>query len=635
MVEMNKLVWKIGGEAGYGIMSTGAMFARACLRGNLHVFDYTEYPSLIRGGHNNYAVRVEEKEVHSQIKTVNILAALNKETIDLHLDQLVFHGAVLYDQDDFPIDLSKLRKDVSYLHIPLLKMVRDYKAERIMRNNILLGASFALVSYDFAIVESVIKDFFRGKGDEVVQQNIGLAKAGYNYIIDNYKSVVDSFPCKLRKIVDDQKTLAHGKRILVTGNEACSLGALAAGCKFVSIYPMTPISGILSFMERYEKQFSIVVKQPEDEIAGINMVIGAWHAGTRALVATSGGGFCLMVEGIGLAAMTETPLVVINGMRGGPSTGMPTWTEQGDLQFILHAGHGDFPKIVLAPGDVNDAFSAMIEAFNLAEKYQLVVVVLTDKHLNESHKSTEQFDLSAVKIERGKWLSDADLLTITEQNKQYKRFAFAQDGVSPRVIPGQKNGIFMATSDEHDEFGVFDEEAPNRIKMMQKRFQKLESAKKDIPMPTLVGSKNAAVTIISFGSTKGAIIEAMQLLKQQKIDVNFLQLKYLMPFPSEAVAAVLKNAKKVITVECNYTAQLASLIQEHTGLTVDHHFLKYDGRPVYPEEIQDYISSILHFVKKRNVKLKNFKNLKKIKNTVEIGKNKKIKNNKKNKKARN
>ena len=242
---MNKLVWKIGGEAGYGIMSTGLMFAKACLRGNLHIFDYIEYPSLIRGGHNNYTVRVEEKEVNCQIQLVNILAALNKETIDLHLQQLTKKGVVIYDNDDFPIDITKLRNDVSYLHIPLLKIVRDLKAERVMRNNILLGASFAVVSYDFAIIESIIKDSFKGKGEEIINQNIALAKAGYDYVITNYKEVVKHFPNKLKKIGENKD------HIILTGNEACSLGALAAGCKFVSIYPMTPISAILSFMEIY------------------------------------------------------------------------------------------------------------------------------------------------------------------------------------------------------------------------------------------------------------------------------------------------------------------------------------------------------------------------------------------------
>ncbi|MBI5393306.1 2-oxoacid:acceptor oxidoreductase subunit alpha [Candidatus Woesearchaeota archaeon] len=586
MAEINKLVWKIGGEAGYGIMTTGLMFSKACLRGNLHIFDSTEYPSLIRGGHNNYTARVEDKEIHTTIQIVNILAALNKETIDLHLQQLTKKGVVIYDHDDFPIDKTKLRNDVSYLHVPLLRIVRDLKAERVMRNNILLGASFAVVSYDFKIIESIIKDFFKSKGEEVINQNIALAKAGYDYITANYKEVVQDFPNKLKKIGENKE------HILLTGNDACSLGALASGCKFVSIYPMTPISEILSSMERYEKQFNIVVKQPEDEISAVNMAIGAWHAGTRALTATSGGGFCLMTEGLGLAAMTETPLVVINGMRGGPSTGLPTWTEQGDLHFILNAAHGEFPRIVIAPGDVDDAYNLMIDAFNLAEKYQLVVLFLTDKHLNESHKSTKKFNFDAVKIERGKFLTDKQLQKMAAANQEYKRFAFVDDGVSPRVMPGQKHGLFIASSDEHNESGFFNEEADNRIKMMQKRFKKLETAMKDIPQPKLVGDQNAEFTFISFGSTKGAILEAMQFLADKKIKANFMQLKYLNPFPTESVINLIKNSKNVICIECNLTGQLAALIREKTGIEIKNNLRKYDGRPFYPEEIHDYVINL-------------------------------------------
>jgi 2-oxoglutarate ferredoxin oxidoreductase subunit alpha len=440
-----------------------------------------------------------------------------------------------------------------------------------------------LVSYEFAIIENVIRDMFSSKGNDVVTHNIELARAGYDYVAANYNDIVQKFPNKLKSLGKNKE------HILLTGNEACSLGALAAGCKFVSIYPMTPISTILSLMQYYGKKFNVVVKQPEDEISAVNMAVGAWHAGVRALTATSGGGFCLMVEGLGLAAMTETPLVIINGMRGGPSTGLPTWTEQSDLQFALHASHGDFPRIVIAPGDVEDAFYLIIDAFNLAERYQLVVIVLTDKQLNESHKSIQKFDLDAIKIERGKFLTDKELEKVVAASKEYKRYLFVEDGVSPRVLPGQENGVFTASSDEHTEYGMFSEDSENRIKMMQKRFKKLETAAADIPQPKLYGEKDAEFTLISFGSTKGAILEAMQFLKCKGIKTNFMQIICLNPFPAEKVISLIKSAKNVICVECNFTGQLAALIREKTGIEIKNNLRKYDGRPFYPEEIYEYV----------------------------------------------
>ncbi len=577
-MEINKLVWKIGGEAGYGTMTTGLIFSKCCSRGGLNVFDYAEYPSLIRGGHNTYTVRTEDREIYSQIKLVDLLVALNKETIDLHKNELTFNGAIIYDHENINLDKNSVRQDIRLYQVPLLNLAREYGGDRLMTNSVSLGVSMAIIDYDFDILVNVISDIYKDKGEKIVSANINAAKGGYDYV---RKNIQNDFKNKLRKISSEEK-------ILLTGNEALSIGAIKAGCKFVAIYPMTPTSSILHYMTSHDLNYSIVVKQPEDEIAGINMAIGASFAGARAMVATSGGGFCLMTEALGLAAITETPIVIIVGQRGGPSTGLPTWTEQGDLRFVLHASQGDFPRIVLAPGDVDEFFYNAIKAFELAEKYHLPVIIFTDKYLAESHKTTKRFDDSKIRINRHGFISNEELNKISE----YKRFRDSETGVSLRAVPGQKKGIFMVTSDEHQEDSLYNEEADNRKKMMDKRFRKLDYIIKEIPDPVLYGDKNSKITIIGWGSTKGPILEGMRFLKEQGINVRFLHLIYLNPFPVNKVSEIINDSNKTIVMENNKTGQLCGLIKEKTGKDVNYKFLKYDGRPFYPEEVLDKIKEI-------------------------------------------
>jgi 2-oxoglutarate ferredoxin oxidoreductase subunit alpha len=372
--------------------------------------------------------------------------------------------------------------------------------------------------------------------------------------------------------------------MLLTGNDAICMGAINAGCKFYCAYPMTPASSILHFMAAQERRFNIVVKHTEDEISAINMAIGAGFTGVRAMTGTSGGGFCLMTEGYGLAGMLEVPIVIILSMRPGPSTGMPTWSEQGDMKFALNASQGDFPRPVLVPGDIEESFYLTQVAFNIAEKYQTPVIVLSDKNLAESHKSTEKFDEKKVPIDRGSYASPTDLASSPDTNF-FKRFKYTENGVSPRTIPGMKKGIYTASSDEHDEEGNIREDIDTRIKMMQKRARKMDTLAKELKTPELVGPQDANITIIAAGSTKGPIKEAMILLEKEGIKVNFLQIVYLNPFPSEKVAKVIGSAKKTAVIENNFSGQLADIIKEKTGKDVDKRILKYDGRPFYPEEI--------------------------------------------------
>ncbi len=580
-MEKNRLTWKIGGKAGEGIMATGLIFSQSCSRGGLHVFDINEYPSLIKGGHNTVQVRVEDREIFSQVKGVNVLIALNKETIFLHKDEISKGGGIIYDSTEV-IDRAELRGDIRLYPVPFGGIIKEIGAAPIMKNNLALGASIALVDYDFEILGSVIRDTFKRKGEKIINDNISAAKAGFDYVKKNFP---DDFNYKLEKI-------GKGGRMLLTGNDAICMGAIKAGCKFYSAYPMTPASSLLHFMAAQERRFNIVVKHTEDEISAINMAIGAGFAGVRAMCGTSGGGFCLMSEGYGLAGMIEVPVVIIMAMRPGPSTGMPTWSEQGDFKFVLSASQGDFPRPVLVPGDNEECFYLTGEAFNIAEKYQTPVIVLTDKYLAESHKTTEKFDEGRITIDRGIYASTADLAA-SDEKTFFKRYRFTENGISPRTIPGMKKGIYTATSDEHDEEGNITEEIEERVKMMQKRMKKLDALAKELKQPELVGAKDAEVTIIAAGSTKGPIKEAMMMLEKDGVTVNYLQIVYLNPFPYEKVSKAIDSAKKTVVVENNFTGQLADIIREKTGRSVARRILKYDGRPFYPEEIHSAIKEVV------------------------------------------
>ncbi len=578
---MIDLQWLIGGEAGYGIMTTGVTMSKIFTRLGLSVFDYVEYPSLIRGGHNAYFVRASTEVIHAPKKTVDILVALNRETIDKHKEELAENAAILYDSNIIKIADGEFGDDKLLIPLPLGDMVKELDVERLMTNTIAMGASLALFSDDYTILQNMMEETFGRKGDDVAEINIKTSKAGFDFVKKHPKR----FHIHIEK--REQKCL------LISGAESVSLGSIKAGLKFAAIYPMTPVNMIMTNLTGHALKYGIVLKEPEDEISGINMAIGAAYAGVRSMVATSGGGFALMSEGLGLAAQAEVPLVIVMGMRPGPATGMPTWSDQGDLQFVLHAAQGDFPRIVLAPGDMREAFSYTMRAFNLAEKYQLQVIILVDKHLMEGHGTVPMTEMKAdaswFKLERGKFIKDADLAN----EKDYKRYLLTDDGVSPRSLPGQKGGIGLSGSDEHDEHGLYNEEAHVRTAMMEKRFKKLKTAEKDIFLPDIIGDKDADITLVSFGSTKLSALDAIEMLRKENISANLLNISFLSPFPSEKVTTLLKRAKKTIVVEANYTGQFEALIREKTGITFSHRYRKYDGRPFFPEDIVEQVKEVL------------------------------------------
>ncbi len=572
----NDLLWMIGGEAGFGILSAGEIFARTFLRGGLHVFTHTEHPSLIRGGHNTSQVRISQEEVYSHSEYINLLVALNYETVEKHIDEMQSGGVMIYDEDVFKMD--KLKDDMTLMNVPLSKIAVGI-GNKILINSVAIGASVAVAGYDISILENVIKGVFKSKTSSVIEMNLKAVREGYDYVKKNYSL---DFKYKI-------KPVNNPNRILIDGNQAISIGAIKAGLKFYAAYPMSPSTSILHYLASKEREYKIIVRQVEDEIAAVNMVIGAMFAGVRAMAATSGGGFSLMVEALGLAGMSETPLVLINCQRPGPSTGMPTRTEQSDLRFVMHASQGEFPRVVIAPGDVIQCFYEIINAFNIAEKYQIPVIILSDAYLANSKKTIEKFDTDSISIDRGLLLTEKEL----ENIDSYNRYEFTKTGISPRAVPSQKNGIFTVTGNEHNIYGHISENMENRTNMVDKRTRKMEYLKKEIKHLPLVGDEKADVTIFAWGSTKGPILEAIKLLKEDGISSNYQQILYINPFPKDEVKSALNKSRKTVIVENNKSAQLEGIIREQTGIGISDCILRYDGRQFTPERIYKKIKEVL------------------------------------------
>ncbi len=578
MKTRNNLSWKIGGEAGFGIKSAGMMFGKIFMKAGYEVFDYTEYPSLIRGGHNTFQLMVDAKSANSVTYHVDVLIALNQETIDKHLDEVSQGGVIIYDDSKAKLSPAKAKaKKINGLGLPLTDLAKQ-AGNQLMRNVVAIGATLALVDQNLTIANRVVKNNFKNKGQKVVDQNLKALKLGFDHAKENYKK---DFICCL-------KSLKANDNILVSANESLALGALAAGLNFYVAYPMTPSSSILHFLASTAIKTGTVVKHAEDEIGVINMALGAANAGARTMVGTSGGGIALMTESLGLAALTETGIVMVNVQRVGPATGMPTWTEQGDLQFMLHAAPADFPRIVIAPGDIQEAYEIGAEAMNLAEIYQTPVIIISDKLIAEGNTTVPKFSTKNIKINRGKLLNQAQLGKI----KNYRRYKLTNDGISQRTIPGMKGGLYIANSDEHDDYGFSCEESKNRIDQVHKRQAKLDTFAKKMPQPKIYGNSKAKNTIIFWGSNKGVLLDAYNRLeKKHQKKIKIMQLQYIWPFPKKFVANILKNSKNVLLIENNSNGQLGNLIAQETGILIKDKFLKYDGRPFYREEIIQKLKS--------------------------------------------
>ncbi|MBI1871324.1 MAG: 2-oxoacid:acceptor oxidoreductase subunit alpha [Chlamydiae bacterium] len=560
----------IGGAAGDGIASTGDTLSKTCSRSGLDVYVYNSYQSVIRGGHVWLRLRTSEGKVSNQGDHLDVAIALNQDTVDQHALEVEAGGGIIFNSDRIKVDESHLKKGVKAFPIPVLELLKDFPDKNPIYQNIIdLGALLALTSLDFKVTADLLKETFEKKGEKVIEINIHMLKLGYEYAQKNFQP--------LRRSLKGDKR----KRMVITGNELIAMGAIASGCKFYSAYPMTPASSILHYMVARGTKYGVVVKQAEDEIAVINMAIGAGHAGVRSMCGTSGGGFALMTEAVGEAGMTETPVVIVEVMRGGPSTGLPTKTEQGDLNQVFGASQGDFPRIIIAPTNLVDCYYVAAEAHNLAEIYQCPVLIVSDLILSEHHETVYLDDIKFdLPIDRGQ------LIQKWNGEGKYKRYEFTQSGISPRSLPGTEGTIYVAATDEHDEEGVLISDVFTnpviRKQMMEKRMRKLDDIWERWPLPKIVGPEDAEITLIGWGSTEGVIQEAISLLAKEGIRANQLQFKYLHPFSEEAVSKILEKLKTTYIVEVNYSGQFARYLRAETGFKANGLILKYDGEPFEP-----------------------------------------------------
>ncbi len=569
---INQLSWKVGGQQGEGIESTGEIFSIALNRQGYYLYGYRHFSSRIKGGHTNNKIRVSTKQVRSISDDLDILVAFDQETIDLNYKELHDKGIIIADAKFNPKKPEDTK--ASMYSIPFTELATELGTS-LMKNMVAVGASCAVLNLNINVFEEVVQEIFGRKGQQVVDKNMEAIKAGFDFMKENLSDPTE--------IMELEK--ADGKkRLYMIGNDAIALGALAGGCRFMAAYPITPASDIMEYLIKKLPPVGGAVIQTEDEIAAVTMTIGANYGGVRALTATSGPGLSLKMEAIGLSGMTETPLVIIDTQRGGPSTGLPTKQEQSDLMAVIYGTHGEIPKIVLAPSTVQEAFYDTAEAFNLAEEYQCPVIILSDLQLSLGKQTVEPLDNSKVEIRRGKLVSEE--LPEIENSGYFKRYEVTEDGISPRTIPGMKNGIHHVTGVEHDETGKPSESAINRKTQMDKRFRKIEKIKFDTPVYKNAPHEEADLLIVGFNATRGIIEEAMGRLEDDGLKVNHAQVRLIHPFPTDEIMPLIKSAKKIAVVENNATGQLANLMMMNVGNADKiQKILKYDGNPFLPHEI--------------------------------------------------
>ena len=572
----------IGGAAGQGIATPGDILARIFVRRGLHLNAYNAYQSIVRGGHIFLTLRTSDEPVLSFGDKLDIMMPLNQDTMNRHLGLMKAGSAVLYNGDK--IKPGKATDGVQLCQFSVKELAPSIRGD-LVQNTIALAAVLQLIGVEFKILEDILTLQFKRKGPAVVAENVGVARAGYDYAATHFKPFPYALP-------DTGKKLAFFE-----GNQALAMGGAAAGVRFYCAYPMSPSSGVLHWMARHARQLGIMVRQVEDEIGVINMAIGAAHAGCRAMCATSGGGFALMTEGLGAAAMMEIPVVCINVQRAGPATGVPTKTEQGDLWQVMGAGQGDYPRIIVAPTTIPDCFKIVPQLFNLVDKFQCPGIILSDLLLSEGRSSVDPAELNfKVPIERGEVIG---LNGATPPlNGGYKRYELTDSGVSARALPGTAGFEHVVATDDHDEDGVLiSDEYTNphkRQAMHEKRMRKMESILPLIEAPRLWGDINAQVTLVGWGSTEGVIREAIQkLAREDGIIANLLQIKWLVPLHGQVITSTLGNSKKVIIVENNYSGQFARYLRSETGIVADGHIRKYDGEPFMPHHIVDGVKKIM------------------------------------------
>lgn len=546
------------GEAGQGIKTIEEMTSSLLKQSGYNLYASKEYMSRVRGGSNSTLIRASSKPVSAWKDQIDLLIPLDSDAIP-HLGKRITDETIIIGEINptLPVPFSEIAKKIG---------------NPIYSNVVAVGVIAGLFKMERDHLQKAVQKYFAKKSQEIIDHNIEAIKEGYR------KGLELSALGKIQ--INIKRNVGIKDELLINGTEAIAMGALASGCNFISSYPMTPGSGVLTSLAKYSKDFPIIVEQVEDEVSAVNMALGAWYAGARALVTTSGGGFALMVEGISLAGMIETPLVIHLAQRPGPATGLPTRTEQGDLNFALYSGHGEFPRIILAPGNVEDAFFLTNQAFYLADKYQVPVIILTDQHLVDSYYNIKPFDLEKIKTDQ----------FVVKSSSDYKRYRITKDGISPRAIPGLGDGIVCVDSDEHDEEGHITEDLDLRVKMVDKRLSKMHDIVREAVVPELIGSENYKTLIIGWGSTYPVIKEVLERLKIR--DLSFLYFKQVYPIALEA-EDFLKKAERTIIVENNATSQFGNLLKQITGVSIDERILKYNGLPFSVEELEERIKEVI------------------------------------------
>ena len=573
--------WAVGGEAGDGIDSTGKIFAQALSRAGRHVFTSKDFASRIRGGYTAYKIRTSVDRVQSVVNRLDVLIALTPRTIEENRDELHDGSVIIYDGERTTMEDAPIPDGVIGLDVPLKRLAED-AGGAIMRNVVALGAACAVTGFPIENLDSALEKRFGAKGQKLVDNNKEAARKGQSYVEDNHDHEFDY----------DLET-TDNDYVLLNGDEAIGMGAIAAGCRYYAGYPITPATDVMEYLKGRIEQYGGHVVQAEDELSAINMALGAARAGARSMTATSGPGIDLMAETFGLVATTETPLVICNVMRSGPSTGMPTKQEQGDLNAMLYGGHGEIPRFVLAPTTIDECFWKTVEAFNLAEKYQLPVYLTADLSLAVTEQTFEPdaFNMDEVEIDRGKLVDEDGLAEWQNEKGQFQPHALTDDGISPRAIPGTDEGAHMTTGLEHDELGRRTEDTEMRIKQVDKRDRKVETAKeREDWEPREFGESDADTLIVSWGSNEGAMVEAIDMLADDGIDVRFISVPYIFPRPD--LSDAINDAEDVFVVECNNNGQFADLLERDALARVDR-INKYNGVRFTADELAERISGEL------------------------------------------
>jgi 2-oxoglutarate ferredoxin oxidoreductase subunit alpha len=590
--KLSQISIRLSGRNGDGVFSQGEALAKICTRSGLQVHGSRNYQSIIRGGHVSYSIRAANHEVRAPADYIDVLIAMREDSFIVDSARMMKTGGyVLYDATGSRIKSPKVPEGVNLIDVPAWEIAQRYDNRRILMNTVFIGATVALYGLDLEIHKNLIREFF-SKKPEVIDMNINAATDGYNFIKEQGLSI------------DHTVNFAPSSdSIYIGGNEALAFGMLNGGLQTFAWYPMTPASPVGIFLAKYGPQIGCVVKQMEDEINVANFAVGAGYAGARSATATSGGGFALMTEAVGLAAMIEAPVVFIEVSRGGPSTGLPTKQEQGDLNQLLGASQGDFPRAIIAQSSVEDGFYLGQEALNIADKYQIPVMIASDLYLGEHFETLPLLNYEQVPIERGEMIVGE----LPEDQLPYKRYKITDSGVSPRTIPGTKNGMHDAGSDEHDEFGVlvsdrragYPEMNEVRIQQMQKRMRKMDGLLKELPAPTVEGhdATNADILVVGWGSSLDVIREARSMVEKKGIKTAQLHIKYILPFHAYEVENILKDYNnkgvKILLVEANYTGQMGRHIRAETGFEIKDKYLRYEGEYILPRELEGAITQLL------------------------------------------